>query len=88
MAKKDKLMEEIKKMEAAAREQAAAQAAPATKGPNAISFDMWHMQRAKEIPAHHMKEIIWADFKGRGLSNKESAEVYDEALAKYGVKLK
>ena len=40
-----------------------------------------------KIPRQHHKEIILADFKGRGLSRCESAEDFDAALQKYGVKL-
>lgn len=52
-----------------------------------IDFDGWWASRATKIPAQHHKEIIKADFRGRGLSSKESMEVFDAALDKYGVKL-
>lgn len=52
-----------------------------------IEFDVWHVMRNKMIPGHHMKEIIKADFKGRGLGDKETLATFDKALANYGVKL-
>jgi hypothetical protein len=52
-----------------------------------VGFDVWFAMREKKIPGQHLREIIWADFKGRGLSNKETLADYDMALAKYGIKL-
>ena len=52
-----------------------------------IAFSVWFAVREKRIPAQHMKEIVWADFKGQGLSSKETVATYDKALAKYGIKL-
>ena len=52
-----------------------------------LGFDVWFAMREKKIPGHHLREIIRADFKGRGLSAKETLATFDEALRKYGVKL-
>jgi hypothetical protein len=52
-----------------------------------LDFDAWHVMRSPKIPKAHHKEIIKADFKGRGLSQCESLKDFDAALAKYGVKL-
>lgn len=52
-----------------------------------VDFDVWFAMRGPRIPGHHHKEIIKADFKGRGLGQSESMEVFDEALRKYGIKL-
>ena len=52
-----------------------------------LDFDAWHCMREEQIPKAHHKEIIKADFKGRGLGQHESLEDFDAALAKYGVKL-
>jgi len=52
-----------------------------------VDFNVWFAMRERKIPAKHLREIIWADFQGRGLSKKETVAVYDAALAKYGVKL-
>ena len=88
MAKKKKqsgdLMDEIKKMEAKKREEAMKKV---EKVDETISFDAWWMLRSPKIPRKHMKEIISADFKGRGLEGKQKAEDFDKALAAYGLKL-
>lgn len=52
-----------------------------------LDFDAWHVMRAAKIPKAHHKEIIQADFKGRGLGQHESMKAFDAALAKYGIKL-
>lgn len=52
-----------------------------------VDFNVWFAMREKKIPAQHMREIIWADFRGQGLSGKETVADYDAALAKYGIKL-
>lgn len=52
-----------------------------------VNFNVWFAMREKKIPAQHMREIIWADFQGQGLSKNEELEVFDTALAKYGIKL-
>lgn len=53
-----------------------------------ISFDEWYMIRSSFIPKIHMKEILQADFKSRGLGNEASLARWDAALEKYGIKLK
>lgn len=60
---------------------------PENKIDNKISFDQWWMQRAKFIPKQHKKEIIKADFIGRGLKKEETLQQYDEALEKYGIRI-
>ncbi len=52
-----------------------------------IDFDGWWAARSAKIPGHHYKEIIKADFRGRGLSTMETMEDFDEALKEYGIKL-
>ena len=52
-----------------------------------VDFNVWFAMREKKIPSQHLREIIWADFKGRGLSKKELLATYDDALVKYGVTL-
>lgn len=52
-----------------------------------VDFNVWFAMREKKIPSQHLREIIWADFKGRGLSKTELLTTYDQALTKYGVKL-
>jgi len=61
--------------------------APAVQ-PMKLDFDAWWAMNEKKIPSQHHKEIIKAEFRARGLSLKEPAQSYNEALKKYGVKLK
>jgi len=67
-------------------------AAPAQKAEkedsNKVDLDSWFFLRSKQIPGHHMKEIIEADFRGRGLSGFETIEDFDKGLESYGVKIK
>jgi len=56
--------------------------------PVKIDFDAWWAMNEKKIPPQHLKEIVKADFRARGLSLKESIQAYNEALGKYGLKLK
>jgi hypothetical protein len=63
------------------------QAAEAPK-PSKVDFDAWWAMREKKVPTQHLKEIVLADFQARQLSLKETLQTYDEALRKYGVKLK
>lgn len=82
--------EEIKEMERKKREEAhkAAAAKPMSSADREVSFDEWYMMRSAAIPKIHRKEVLRADFKGRGLGAKAELSRYDEALEKYGVKLK
>jgi hypothetical protein len=83
MAKKEKkdLKSKIKEMENKKRE-----AAP-VKVDKKVSFDSWYHQRKVKIPKQHMKEILWADFRARGLKKEASIAEYDKALKLYGIKL-
>lgn len=64
----------------------AEQAAPAPEV-HKVDFDGWYGARASRIPAHHHKEILRADFKGRKVPVMASMAEFDEALKKYGVRL-
>lgn len=63
------------------------QAAPVEESVPKVAFNVWYAMREKRIPARHMREIIWADFQGQGLSKNETVETFDAALVKYGVAL-
>jgi hypothetical protein len=52
-----------------------------------VAFDAWWAMNEKNIPAHHHKEIVQADFSARGLTSMETTQAYNEALKKYGLKL-
>lgn len=86
-ASRAELAREIKAMESKKRQEALKQAPPAD-AEQKIHFDGWYALRGASIPGHHMKEIIRADFQGRGVGSKETIARYDAALEKYGVKLK
>lgn len=59
---------------------------PASSGPT-VDFNVWFAMREKKINSNHLREVIWADFKGQGCLPKESLAVYDQALANYGIAL-
>lgn len=86
MIKKKSLKEEIKDMEQKKRDEAAKVVKLPAK--QKVSFDSWYHQRKVNIAKCHMKEIIWADFKARGVGKKAEMQEYDKALELYGVKLK
>lgn len=52
-----------------------------------VSFDSWYKQRLHKIPKMHIKEIILADFKARGLGKSETLDDFDKALKLYGVEI-
>lgn len=53
-----------------------------------ISYDQWWMlANKKKAFRPHLKEVIYADFKGRGLTKSETAERYYEALRKFGYEI-
>jgi len=50
-------------------------------------FDIWWMDINRRVDMKPwMKEIVKADFKGRGLSDKETIERFDDALRTFGLK--
>lgn len=57
------------------------------QGEQLVDFDGWWAVRSTRVPSHHHKEVIKADFRGRGLSTMETMEDFDEALKEYGLKL-
>ena len=77
------LKEQIKEMEQKNREATAPKAIPE----ETISFDSWFHQRSDKLARCHKKEIIFADFKARGLGDNATIAEYDKALELYGVKL-
>ena len=60
----------------------------ATAAVELLSFEEWFALREKSIPSHHHREILKADFKGQKVPDKATADQFDSALARYGVKLK
>ena len=82
--KEKNLKAQIKEMEAKKREEAAPVIEPEVE----LTFDSWFHQRKPMIPKMHVKEVIQAEFKARGLGEKATMAAFDAALALYGVKLK
>jgi len=81
----------IKAAEAAEREKALKEAKVTiiTAGDDSDlkEFDVWWMDINRRVTMKPwMKEIVKADFKGRGLSNKETMERFDDALRVFGLK--
>lgn len=94
MAKKGKMSDaEIKKLlkaeEDKAREEAVKQVEEKSerKVEQSVTFDVWYGGRQADIPAHHRKEVIKADFRARGLEGLKTRKEWDQALEAYGVKL-
>lgn len=77
------LKAQIKEMETKKREAAGGVAQP----DKSVSFDSWYHQRKSKIPKQHLKEILSADFKSRGLGDGATMAEYDKALKTYGVAL-
>lgn len=83
------LEKQIKQMEDASRAEAMTKVvvvpstdpAPVEK----MSFDQWWMVINRKIKMRtHLKEILHADFKARGLSKLETEQKYDDALRLFG----
>jgi len=85
MAKKnqDDITSKIKEMENLKRDANP----PKIEQDEVVSFDLWYHQRKEKIPKRHMKEIIVADFKARGLGTEATMQQFDKALSLYGIKL-
>lgn len=79
------LAQQIKEMEQAKRKKEAPKVEPV--GPQKVSFNDWYARRKGQIPSHHRKEVILADFKARKLQEFETMEKFDAALKLYGIKL-
>lgn len=81
------LRAKIKEMESKKREEQA-QNTTITSQEQTISFDQWWMGASRKLKLkYHMKEIIWADFKARGLKRNEKRERFDEACGLFGYKI-
>ena len=80
--KEKSLKRKIKEMETAQREQSQ----PLTKADDLLSFDQWWVMLGKRMTLKpSLKEIMWADFKARGLKKEELAAKYDEGLKLFGL---
>jgi hypothetical protein len=68
-------------------EAAVEEAAPKAEQEELMDFEAWYALRESAIPGHHHKEILKADFNARKVPAMATAEEFDNALKKYGVKL-
>lgn len=82
------LKQKIKEMENESRSKAMAEVSATIADPekeDKISYDQyWMVALGRQKMRSHLKEIIWADMKARGLSKKETQAKYDEALRLFG----
>lgn len=82
--KKNDLKKKIKAMEDGQRD--AAMASSPAPAADRVSYDHWWIVTNKRLGLRqHMKEILWADMKARGLGKEEAAGKYDEALKLFGL---
>ena len=82
MKKSDlEILRNIKREEAQTRTRVAETVAADT----GISFDVWWAEVAKalKIPAY-LKEVVWTDFKSRGLTKTAPKPKFEEALRAFG----
>lgn len=53
-----------------------------------VNFDHWWASRSSTVKlAPHMKEIVHADFKGRGLEQLNTMEKWDWAARQFGLNI-
>lgn len=83
MKKSDlELLQAVKKQEAELRKVGQKQE-PAVS--DVVNFDAWWSEMAKvKKLAIHIKEIVWADFKSRGLKRCDSKAAFEAALKAFG----
>lgn len=89
MRKRDMdLMRQLRREEEKARLANNTKALAEEAAENTVRFDLWWVDVAKQLNLQpYMKEIVWADFKARGLKKEAPAAKYAEALALFGYKL-
>lgn len=85
------LKRKIKEVEAKRREEAMASTkvtmiAPPGQDVEKVSYDQWWMMLNGRMKIRsHLKEVIWADMKARGITKTESIETFDKALKLFGI---
>ena len=89
MRKRDmELLRSIKKEEARNREKEVKVSKPSTVEDGAIHFDMWWVDACKVLKlAPYLKEILWSDFRSRGLKKEELKAKFDDAARLFGLKI-
>lgn len=88
MKKRDfELMKQVKRGEKAKRGQQQQEQAAQTVEiiDETIDFDMWWVEISKTLKLpFHLKEVVWADFKARGLKSKSLKADFDAAMRLFG----
>jgi hypothetical protein len=79
------LKKKIKEMEQQSRAQVVETTANADEVK--VNFDTWYYIRSPQIPERHRKEILLSYFKSLKMTINETMQAYDDALARYGVKI-
>jgi hypothetical protein len=80
--KEKSLKHKIKEMENAQRSSAPVSGTLEEK----LSFDHWWILLNMRMSLKpHLKEILWAEFRSRGLKKVETAAKYDEGLKLFGL---
>jgi hypothetical protein len=85
---KEKKSEQSQELNAKAiKEMELSKRAPVVDLTEKVEFDYWWALRKDQLnqPAH-LKEIVLADMKGRGLSKEESLDSWDKAARIFGLK--
>lgn len=84
------LLSKMKAMEVAKREEALKESDVTIitgSDDEKIDFDTWWMDINRRVKMKSwLKEVVQADFKGRGLEKRESLEKFDESLRLFGIK--
>lgn len=85
--KKDlELKRKIKEMEDTLRKQTVVNSEPQDESCK-MSFDQWWVTINHKVNMRpHLKEILLADFRARGLSKLEDEQKYNDALRVFGIK--
>jgi hypothetical protein len=77
-------MKSIKEYEKAQRSLVKTEIAPSEN----ITFDQWWVDKSNTLKQPpYMKEIVRADFKGRGLADSHSPEKWDWAAKQFGLSI-
>lgn len=86
-SKNKEALKSMKEYEKAQRE-TAAKLTNAEKSPVEIDFDQWWIEKSHLIKQpSYIKEILYADAKGRGLVGKQTSEKWDEAAKLFGLSI-
>ena len=85
---KEKKVEQSQELDAKAiKEMEKSRRSPTVDLTEKVEFDYWWALRKDELNQPiHIKEIVLADMKGRGLSKEESLDSWDKAARIFGLK--